>query len=158
MLNSINLSMSEEIHGIALNSAYQHPPSFRFLSRPLRQQTPCQLMRHQQAPALRLHQHLLQGRRTGIQLVDCQGHYAPFIWQSPLPQLPPLTSGFCFSVLLWCVTVGCRFVFNMCDRIHLTSSVRKRRFLPSLSGGTATFKCRCWRKPQVCDSEHHVRP
>ena len=39
--------------------------------------------------------------------------------------LPTINKGVCFPLPLWCVTLGCRFVFNMCDRIHLTGRERK---------------------------------
>lgn len=50
---------------------------------------------------------------------------SPNIPQSLLPLFQLLTRGFAFHFPPWCVTLCCRFVFNMCDRIHLTGSERK---------------------------------
>lgn len=36
--------------------------------------------------------------------------------------IPSINKGVCFPFPLWCVTLCCRFGFNMCDRIHLTGS------------------------------------
>lgn len=125
-----SISVNEEIQGIALNSGSSHSHLSNFLSpRLLRADTDltlCQLTKHQQAPVLRLRQHPLQGKKDGHSAGWLSGPLCPpNIPQSPLPQFPPLTRGFAFHYALWCVTLSCRFVFNVCDRIHLTGSERK---------------------------------
>lgn len=85
-----SISVKEEIQRITLYSGPSHSPIFWILiTRPFTPLTLCRLTEHQQAPALCLHQHPLQGKRMGTLLVDCQSHYAP---QPPPPQHPTVPS------------------------------------------------------------------
>lgn len=131
-LRLINLSTSRRKSRGLLLTLVPHTPIFQILiTRLFRLLTLCQPMKHQQASALCLHRHPLQGKRMGTQLVDCQGHYAtpPKKTSHSLHfHNSSINKGVCFPLPLWCVTLRCRFVFNMCDRIHLTGSERKTFF------------------------------
>lgn len=120
-LELINRSLSKRKSRGLLLSLVPHTLIFQIhISRLFRPLTLCQLVKHQQASVSTNTPCREKGQALSWLIVR-----AIMSLQHPIVPTSPILSinmRVCFPLPLWCVTHCWRFVFNMCDRIHLTGS------------------------------------
>lgn len=110
------IKVKEEIQGIALNSG-SSTLIFRILiSRLFRADTDltlCQLVKHQQAPALLSSDTPCREKGWALSWLIVRAIMSPQHPTVHTSTIPSINKGVYFPLPLWCVTLCCRFVFNV---------------------------------------------